>query len=485
MAFGLTANGFVPKRFEDVVTSLQTKAQVEFGPDINITPDGVVGQFLLTLAPEFTSLWELGEAVYNGFNAPAAEGQQLDDLCALNGITRLAAAPSRVPVEFTGNIGTVISTSMIVSRTSTGDQFQVAEAVTLDDVNCTEFVVDVSTVANTTPYTMTINGEAVSYTSDASATEGEITAGLKANFDTISELTSIATCTDNGDGTVTVSLNANQLYGSTRLTVTVSADLTITKVTNSTSAECTVDGRVYCPAGWIDTIETPIAGLDSIRNRVDAVVGREAETDTELRTRRLVSLKTPAAGTRDALLSAVLNLDGVSAAYLYENVETTTDSDGRPGNTFEMVVDGGDDQEIADTIWAKKPAGIGTTNRGSASGVSVIDSNGDTHLIYFSRPATITMYVRVEYSLFDEEVFPTDGQARIADAVVAYGESLGLGKDIIPKRFFGPIYNAVDGLNDLTVGISTDGVTYTNSKFSIDPFERPSFALARVVVTPE
>lgn len=483
MAFGLTANGFVPKRFEDVVTSLQTKAQAEFGPDINITPDGVVGQFLLTVAPEFVSLWELGEAVYNGFNALSAEGQQLDDLCALIGIARLAAAPSRVPVEFTGNIGTVISTSMVVSRTSTGDQFQVTSAITLDDVDCTEFVVDVSNVANNTTYTVTINGEAVSYTSDGSATEDEITAGLKADFDTITELTDIASCTDNGDGTITVTLNANQLYGATRLTVTVSADLTITKVTNSTNAECTVDGRIYCPSGWLDTIETPVAGLDSIRNRVDAIVGREVETDTELRARRLISLKAPGAGTRDAILSAVLNLDGVSTAYIYENNETTEDADGRPGNSFELVVDGGDDQEIADAIWAKKPAGIASTNRDSAPGVSVTDSNGDTHLVYFSRPTTVNLYVRVTYSLFDEEVFPTDGQARIANAAVTYGESLGLGKDIIPKRFFGPIYNAVDGLNDLTVEVSTDGVTYTTSKLSIDPFERPSFALARVTVT--
>lgn len=483
MAFGLTTTGFNPKRFEDVVASLQTRARATFGEDLNVNPDSVMGQLISTIAFEISGIWELGEAVNNGFNPLMAEGQQLDDLAASVGISRLGATSTDVLVEYIGDLGTIIPLSMVVSNSTTKDKYQASTTSPISASSCTEAKVSVTTVANTTVYTLTINGNLVSYTSDASATNLEIAAGLKAAFDAIAGLTSIATCTNNLDGTITVTLLASQLSGSTRLALVASADLTVTKAAVAIYSAATITGPIYAPIGRIDTIETSLSGLDSVRNRIDGILGRNIETDTELRVRRIISLRQASAATKDAILAEILNVAGVSLAYVFENTSINPDGEGRPGKSFEVIVQGGTNQAIADAIWKVKPAGIETTNRGTAAGINVVDSAGNTQTVYFSRPTSKRIYVRVTYSLFNEETFPSGGATTIADKVVEYGNLIGIGKDIIPKRFFGTIYSNIAGIENLTVTVSTDNVAFVDTKVVVSAFEIPTFATSDVTVT--
>lgn len=83
-------------------------------------------------------------------------------------------------------------------------------------------------VANSTPYTLTINGVAYTYTSDASATAAEITAGLEDLTDAISGIT----VTDN-TGTLTI---APTVAGSD-YTVTASANLVGVNAVTETIAD--------------------------------------------------------------------------------------------------------------------------------------------------------------------------------------------------------------------------------------------------------
>lgn len=483
MAYGLTTGGFVPKRLTDVMDSINTRARAAFGEDINVNEDSVMGQVIGVFAAECADLWELGEAVYNGFIPSAAEGKQLDDCANLVGVSRLPASATTVHVEYTGDPGTVIALGMTVSMSSTQDQFEVLSSATLDESEATEALLTVSTVANSTAYAVVVNGFSVAYISDSSATQDEITAGLKAAFDLVTGLAPIASCTDNADGTITITLLAAELSGDTRLSFSVSSNLTITKVTKAIESQCTVVGPLYVNIGKVDTIETPTGGLDSVRNRIEGVLGRDEETDEELRVRRLISLANPAAATRDAIVAAVRGVAGVSDVYLIENIETTVDIDGRPGKSFEVIVNGGDSDEIAQAIWDVKPAGIETTNRGSAAAVVAYDDDGNPHDVFFSRPAVTALYVQVDYTLFNEEDFPVSGASYIADAVVAYGNTIGIGKDVIPQRFFGPIFDEVAGIESLVVRVSLDGITWQTTKLTIDAFEIPAFALARVSVT--
>ena len=88
----------------------------------------------------------------------------------------------------------------------------------------------------------------------------------------------------------------------------------------------------------------------------------------------------------------VLEVEGVQQAFVFENVTLATDSDGLPPKSFEVVVEGGADQDIADTIFLHKPAGIETFGTTS---LSVLDTQGFNHTVKLSRPTTLQMFVDV------------------------------------------------------------------------------------------
>lgn len=483
MTFGLTPTGFNPKRFEDVVTSLQTRAKATFGEDINVSPDSVMGQIISTAALEIANVWELGAAINASYNPLTAEGQQLDDRAAEVGIIRLPAASTRVNVEFLGDLSTVIPLSMVVSNELTKDQYQVTESATISQSSCSEATIEVTTVTNAGVYTVTINGNAITYTADGDATALEIAAGLKAAFDLETAMSGLATCVDNLDGTVTVTLDSSFISGDVRLSFVVTSNLTITEAGVILPVDGLLTGPITAPVNKITVIETTLSGVNSVRNRIAGVLGRNIETDSELRIRRVITLKQSSAATKDAILSEILGVDGVTAAFLIENTTSVPDGEGRPGKSFQLIVQGGDDQEIADALWSVKPAGIETTNLGLQAGTPVVDSAGDTQTVYFSRPDTKRIWVNITYTLFDEEVFPSGGAVTLAEKAAEYGNSIGIGKDIIPKRFYGTLYSSVPGIEDVTVEVSDDGVTFTDLKLVVAAFELPDFDIADISVT--
>jgi hypothetical protein len=83
----------------------------------------------------------------------------------------------------------------------------------------------VGTVANSTAYSVTINGETFTYTSDASATDVEIVTGLKAAYDL--DPVSGITFTDNLDGTFAVAV----VTLGTGWSITASSNLSVSIVT--------------------------------------------------------------------------------------------------------------------------------------------------------------------------------------------------------------------------------------------------------------
>lgn len=90
----------------------------------------------------------------------------------------------------------------------------------------------ISSVANNTEYTLTINGKDYSYTSDASATDTEIVAGLEAEF-ALDPVTGV-TFTDNGDGTFDVEVTTPGTGWSIKATSNIA-------LTNNVATETYVD----------------------------------------------------------------------------------------------------------------------------------------------------------------------------------------------------------------------------------------------------
>lgn len=105
--------------------------------------------------------------------------------------------------------------------------------------------VTVATVVNSTIYTVRINGVDVSYTSDATATAGEIAIGLRdaINASTDPNVTSVTAATTATATSTTATMTITADVSGTPFTATVGANLTIATTTaNNTSKITTVVG---------------------------------------------------------------------------------------------------------------------------------------------------------------------------------------------------------------------------------------------------
>jgi len=86
-----------------------------------------------------------------------------------------------------------------------------------------------------------------------------------------------------------------------------------------------------------------------------------------------------------------------------------------------------------------------------------------------------------------EEALDPEYVTTIKNAVLTYGNSIGIGKDVIIQRFFGPIYESTPGLGGITVEAAItaspiDTPTYATTNIVIARAELASFDLTRITV---
>jgi uncharacterized phage protein gp47/JayE len=242
-------------------------------------------------------------------------------------------------------------------------------------------------------------------------------------------------------------------------------------------------GEVLGVAGSLDTIDTVVAGWTSVNNAADATLGREVETDAELRSRRASLLVSQGKATVDAIAADVLAVDDVLEAVVFENVTLITDANGVPGKAFEVVLyeEEADSDEIFQAIWDSKPAGI------SAYGTTVgtaVDSLGADRYVAYTPATTAGIYVSIT-------AVTTGGSfegltANLVDsikaAITAYGDGLGIGDDVIRIQIIADAMN-VEGVYDHT-GTTLDryAAPTATSNISIGIREIAKFDTSRIAV---
>lgn len=157
---------------------------------------------------------------------------------------------------------------------------------------------------------------------------------------------------------------------------------------------------------------------------------------------------------------------------------------GRLAKSFEAVVEGGSDADVANKIWLTKPAGIQTFGNTS---FTITDSQGEQQVINFSRPTPIYIWVTVALTLYSEETFPPNGQDLVADAINTYGNNLGIGVDVLLQRVLAQIFS-VPGIASGAMQIAAtngpgDSPLYGTADIPIQENEIAIFDLSRITVT--
>lgn len=241
-------------------------------------------------------------------------------------------------------------------------------------------------------------------------------------------------------------------------------------------------GEVLGVANTLNIIDTVISGWDAVNNPLDADLGRELETDAELRTRRADLLTTQGAGTVDAIRADVLAIVGVQEAHVFENVTLITDSDGLPGKSFEVVLreSGAATADIIQAIWDTKPAGISA--HGNTTGYAT-DSEGNSQLVAYSLADEIEIYIAVTATTASNAGPSATVVANIKQAIVDYGDDFLIGDDVIKQAVQAQPFN-VDGITDVpTMKIDKFASPTATSNIPIGTRQVATFDSSRIAVT--
>lgn len=135
----------------------------------------------------------------------------------------------------------------------------------------------------------------------------------------------------------------------------------------------------------------------------------------------------------------------------------------------------GIDTKVAEEIWESKPAGIeahGDFN------IAVQDSQDDYHLIGITNPEVKD--VEIQLTLTTDDDYPSDGNDQIEAALVAFGNALGVGGDVIYERLQAVVFT-ISGVVDVTLfEIKFTGGAFGTSNLSVTGRQIANFTTGKI-----
>lgn len=244
-------------------------------------------------------------------------------------------------------------------------------------------------------------------------------------------------------------------------------------------------GPIEALAGALSVIKTPVFGVVSVTNALDASIGRARETDTELRARMLAS-SSGSSSTVIGIRTAVSNVDGVTALEIIENNTLVVSAEGVPAKSIFAIVEGGADSDVAQALIVGGVAGgIGYAQQSDIPAATIVSGtytdpvSGQVFTAYWARPNEIRIYAQVNLNKL--ATYPADGDTRVKDNIETWvAANMEFGEDLYASQLYSPALE-VEGaiVTSITVGTTASPV---DSVVSIDIFEQASILVADVVV---
>lgn len=219
-------------------------------------------------------------------------------------------------------------------------------------------------------------------------------------------------------------------------------------------------GAIEIGPGTVTQIITVIAGWDSVTNAAAGITGRDAEPDGELLNRMKQSYAINANGTVANMQANLSAIDGVLDCVVLENY--TNNPQEQYGITLTahsvaVCIVGGDDTEIAKTIFERKSAGCGTVGQTQVTYVDTEHFNA-VYVYNIVRPTAVDFDIQVTF--FDSSMNP-DTQAAIKAALISdfLGElknpRVKLATTVYASRFYQCVQNVTDSpIKEILVGIN-------------------------------
>lgn len=168
-------------------------------------------------------------------------------------------------------------------------------------------------------------------------------------------------------------------------------------------------GAVLTVPNTITIQFTIVLGVTSVNNPTTfTTLGINQESDANLKLRRAKSVSLSSQGYLKGLLAALLNVNGVTDAFVYENFTDVTDGDGVPGHSIWVIVAGsGAPADIANAIYTKRNAGCGLFG---AQSYTITQVNGTLFTVLWDNVVPEDLFIKFNATALDGVTAP-----RVAD----------------------------------------------------------------------
>lgn len=255
-------------------------------------------------------------------------------------------------------------------------------------------------------------------------------------------------------------------------------------------------GVVPCPVGTLTIILDAVNGLETATN-VSTSLGTELESDNAFRLRIRNSLNVNSIAILSAIKANLEALDGVSSTYLYDNYTDATyslDEIDIGAHSLLAVVDGGDEQEIANVLYAKKTIGTGYDISTESPGVTIIEKTvvdpnyGTEYTVKFARP--LETDILIEISVNRQGYTGSDLEGDIKSAILEWAngndpevDGITIGSTISPFEISAAVSNSIPEIFINSVKVAKDGDTPDTDFIRLDSAEKGVVLASNITVT--
>lgn len=430
--YGVTDKGFNIKRLDTIMEEIHADLTEAFGFDTRLTKPSFLDTLITTFSYQISDLWETAQDNYYAKYPATATGVSLDNAVQYGGIRRAANKRTSYRLHCTGDDGTYVREEAIVAtntspevRLKNADEFE----ITRDAFNRVSIKVASAEVG---VYSVTINGSQYSFSSPDGVEEDIITGLAKAITDDEYTITAENNTLTIKDKTIS---RSNVLILSDNLTTS-----SVTVIATFLTEEY---GKITLPYGIVTKMVNNVTGFTAVTNLLEPTYGRKQESDIELRQSYIAKSALRSNTMIESIVGELLNnIENVESASGYENDTDYVDSRGLPPHSIEIIVEGGDNSEIAQAILRRKAGGIRTY--GSIE-VGVPGVYGDTIPVRFNRPDYLYTWLKVVLH-GDKSQLPTNYASLAIQALISDGAEFVAGTNLLTQLLNDGIYDAVAGL---------------------------------------
>lgn len=207
--------------------------------------------------------------------------------------------------------------------------------------------------------------------------------------------------------------------------------------TATVNAHNSVNGAVVVSANTLTNIVETVGGWQTVTNPLPSIAGTDRDSDAVFRIKSAKAVGRAGQNQKESLYGELYDTEGVRKVAVYENKTNSQDVDpthnphGLPPHSLAIVVDGGSDQDVAESIYRKLCPGVALHAAGTKVEKTVYSKifPASYDVISFSRPNYVDISLEITVKDASGSLPPDDDlQTEIRNAYIDYYEG-----DLIPS----------------------------------------------------